>query len=127
MRSCKTPVWRKPLREGEVIACGPGGCRGFSSAAVPKMPAFASGRGAYDGSRGTGFPSLATRGPRMSKRQVTWLIMGGVAAWGVLLAIGARHTRAFTVSNARLIVVLVCVGLFLGGWGLLLARWKRRT
>lgn len=62
----------------------------------------------------------------MFQRRITWLIMGSVAVWGLLLAIGARHTRAFTVSNARLVVVLVCVGLFLGGWGLLLARWKRR-
>lgn len=52
------------------------------------------------------------------------LIMLAVLAWGGLLALGAYR---YNLDPRKAVIVLGCVGTFLGLWGLLLAGWSQRS
>jgi len=57
-----------------------------------------------------------TRRP-FSPRLLFVLIMGGMVVWGAYVALGAY---LYNYNPWRGVIVLVCVGLFLGFWLLLL-------
>ncbi len=50
-------------------------------------------------------------------KMITWLIALSLLAWGVFHAVGAYY---YNHNIWRGVVVLVCVGLFLGFWFLML-------
>jgi len=58
----------------------------------------------------------------MSPRTILALIVGGLIAWAIYVAAGVLW---YGLNVAGAIVVLVCVGLFLGFWLLLLRTQKR--
>ena len=53
----------------------------------------------------------------LSPRQILALIMGGLVLWGVYIAIGAY---LYNQNPWRGVIVLVCMGSFVGLWLLLL-------
>lgn len=60
--------------------------------------------------------------PPMSPRTLLALIMGGLIVWGIYLAVGVFW---YSLNPGGAIAVLVCVGMFLGVWLLLLRTQKR--
>ena len=63
--------------------------------------------------------------PPLSPRLLFALIMGGMVLWGAYVALGAY---LYNYNPWRGVIVMVCVGLFLGFWLLLLwtqSRHKR--
>ena len=58
----------------------------------------------------------------MSPRTLLALIMGGLIVWGIYVAVGVFW---YGLNPAGAIAVLVCVGMFLGIWLLLLRTQKR--
>jgi ABC-type transport system involved in Fe-S cluster assembly fused permease/ATPase subunit len=58
----------------------------------------------------------------LSPRAILALIIGGLILWGVYVAAGVMW---YGLNPAGAIVVLVCVGLFLGFWLLLLRSQSR--
>jgi hypothetical protein len=53
----------------------------------------------------------------VSPRTILAMIMGGLVVWAVYMAIGAYW---YNLNPWRAVVVLVCMGMFLGVWLLLL-------
>ncbi len=53
----------------------------------------------------------------LSPRQILALIMGGLVLWGVYIAIGAY---LYNQNPWRSVIILACVGSFVGLWLLLL-------
>lgn len=64
--------------------------------------------------------------PPMSPRTILSLIFGGLLLWGLYIAGGVLW---YGLNPAGAIVVLICVGIFLGFWALLLRSQnsKRRS
>jgi len=60
--------------------------------------------------------------PPMSPRTLLALIMGGLIVWGIYVAVGVLW---YGLNPTGAIAVLVCVGMFLGFWLLLLRTQKR--
>lgn len=60
--------------------------------------------------------------PPMSPRTLLALIMGGLIIWGIYVAVGVFW---YGLNPGGAIAVLVCVGMFLGIWLLLLRTQKR--
>jgi len=59
----------------------------------------------------------APQPPPMSPRKMLALVMGGLLLWGVFVAAGAfRYGRSPWEAG----IIMVCVGMFLGFWLLLL-------
>ena len=58
----------------------------------------------------------------MSPRTILALVMGGLIAWGIYVAVGVLW---YGINPAGAVLVLVCVGMFLGFWLLLLWTQKR--
>jgi 1,4-dihydroxy-2-naphthoate octaprenyltransferase len=58
----------------------------------------------------------------MSPRMLMALIMGGLIVWGIYVAVGVV---AYGLNPTGAIAVLVCVGMFLAIWLLLLRTQKR--
>jgi high-affinity Fe2+/Pb2+ permease len=58
----------------------------------------------------------------MSPRTILGLIVGGLILWGIYVAAGVLW---YGLNVAGAIMVLVCVGMFLGFWLLLLRTRKR--
>ena len=69
------------------------------------------------------FMAMSPDTPSPSPRLVFGLIMGGMAVWGVYVAIGAY---LYNHNPWRGVIVMACVGLFIGSWALLLRTQKRR-
>jgi ABC-type transport system involved in Fe-S cluster assembly fused permease/ATPase subunit len=59
--------------------------------------------------------------PAMSQRNLLLLIMGGLVAWSLYVAIGAYM---YNYNPWRVVVILGCTAVFLGFW--LLALWNRK-
>ena len=60
--------------------------------------------------------------PQLSQRTLIKLIMGGLVVWAVYVAIGAY---LYNLNPWRAVIVLGCMGAFVGIWLLLLATQKR--
>jgi hypothetical protein len=65
---------------------------------------------------------MANERPPLSPRTILGLVMGGLAIWGLYVAGGVLW---FGINPYGAIAVLVCVGMFLGFWLLLLRTQKR--
>jgi membrane protease YdiL (CAAX protease family) len=61
--------------------------------------------------------------PPLSPRLLFALIMGGMLVWGAYVALGAY---LYNYNPWRGVIVMACVGLFLGFWLLLLWNQSRR-
>lgn len=60
--------------------------------------------------------------PPMSPRTLLALIMGGLIVWGIYVAVGVLW---YGLNPTGAVAVLVCVGMFLGFWLLLLRTQNR--
>jgi hypothetical protein len=60
---------------------------------------------------------MAPERPQPSQRLIFGIIMGGLTLWAIYLAIGAYR---YNLNPWRGIIVLASMGIFLGGWLLLL-------
>ena len=58
----------------------------------------------------------------MSPRTILALVMGGLIVWGIYMAVGVLW---YGLNPVGAVLVLVCVGMFLGFWLLLLRTQKR--
>jgi len=65
---------------------------------------------------------MADERPSLSPRTILALVMGGLVAWGVYVAVGVLW---YGINPLGALLVLVCVGMFLGVWLLLLWTQKR--
>ena len=59
----------------------------------------------------------------VGRNRLLWGIVGAVAVWGAVLAVGAWRLNH---NVWRTVVVLGCVAAFLGFWGMMLAIRARR-
>jgi hypothetical protein len=60
--------------------------------------------------------------PSMSPRMILALVMGGLVLWAIYVALGVLY---YGLNPLGAVLVLVCVGMFLGFW-LLLLRSRNR-
>jgi hypothetical protein len=60
---------------------------------------------------------MADQHPPMSPRTILAIVMGGLIVWGIYVAVGILW---YGINPAGAVLVLVCVGMFLGFWLLLL-------
>jgi hypothetical protein len=60
---------------------------------------------------------MPTERPPVSPRLILALIMGGMVVWGAYVALGAY---LYNYNPWRGLIVMACVGLFLGFWLLML-------
>jgi ABC-type transport system involved in Fe-S cluster assembly fused permease/ATPase subunit len=65
---------------------------------------------------------MADERPPMSPRTILALVVGGLVLWGIYIAAGVLW---YGLNVAGAVIVLVCVGMFLGFWLLLLRTQKR--
>jgi ABC-type transport system involved in Fe-S cluster assembly fused permease/ATPase subunit len=65
---------------------------------------------------------MADQRPSMSPRTVLALVMGGLIVWGIYVAVGVLW---YGINPAGAVLVLVCVGMFLAFWLLLLRTQNR--
>jgi hypothetical protein len=65
---------------------------------------------------------MADQRPPLSPRTVLALVMGGLIVWGIYIAVGVLW---YGINPAGAVLVLVCVGLFLAFWLLLLRTQNR--
>lgn len=65
---------------------------------------------------------MAEQRPPMSPRTILLIVIGALLVWGVYVAIG---TAVYGLNPAGAVVVLFCVGMFVGFWLLLLRTQKR--
>ncbi len=62
--------------------------------------------------------------PAMSQRTLLALIMGGLVAWSLYVAVGAY---LYNYNPWRVVVILGCASLFVGFWSLALWNRSRRA
>ena len=60
----------------------------------------------------------------MTQNRAFLLLIVGLVAWGLYHALGAY---LFNHNPYRALMVLLCVGAYLGGWGWLLKRRQRKS
>lgn len=65
---------------------------------------------------------MADERPPVSPRTIIALIVGGLILWGIYVAVGVLW---YGLNVAGAVAVLVCVGMFVGFW-LLLLRTRNR-
>jgi hypothetical protein len=65
---------------------------------------------------------MADNRPPMSPRMILALVMGGLILWGIYVALGVLY---YGLNPVGAVLVLVCVGMFLGFWLLLLRTQNR--
>lgn len=70
-----------------------------------------------------GEASLPDRPPAGAPQQIIRWVAAAILAWGIFHAVGAWR---FNHNPLRAVVVLVCVGAFLGFWMAMLAARRRR-
>jgi hypothetical protein len=58
----------------------------------------------------------------MSPRTILMLVIGGILLWGIYVAAGVLF---YGLNPAGAVVVLICIGMFVGFWLLLLRTQKR--
>jgi high-affinity Fe2+/Pb2+ permease len=62
--------------------------------------------------------------PQISQRTIIGVIMGGLVAWAIYLAVGAY---LYDLNILRAVIVLACMAAFLGFWLLMLWTQGPRT
>lgn len=66
---------------------------------------------------------MADERPPLSPRTILAIVMGGLVVWGLYVAIGVL---VYGINPVGAVLVLICVGMFLGFW-LLLLRGQNRN